>query len=186
MKNTIILVAVLVFLVIVVMAYYFLTRKEPGDLIKANATISNNGVKGEIYFDEMEDGSTHIWGKIEGLKKGLHGIHIHEKGDISKGCESMGGHYNPTSKAHGPRVINDVETDNRHIGDLGNIEANDQGVALFDFKDKHVNLSGKYSVLGRGIVVHEKADDLGMGGNDESTFSGNSGARIGCGIIALR
>jgi superoxide dismutase, Cu-Zn family len=183
MKNIIIFISVLVLIVLGLLVYYYFTAN-PTTMLKATATLTGTGISGEIYFEEIAEG-THIWGKITGLTAGNHGFAIHEKGDMSKGCDSMGDHYNPTNKSHGPRVINDVETENRHMGDLGNIVVDDKGLALIDFKDKYIQLSGQYSVLGRGIVVYEKADDLGLGSSNQSYFNGNTGKRMACGIIAL-
>ena len=42
---------------------------------------------------------------------------------------------------------------NRHNGDLGNIEANEQGVANIDMTDRMVTLTGQYSCIGRTVVV---------------------------------
>ena len=43
--------------------------------------------------------------KISGLPANgnwsYHGLHIHESGDMSRGCESMGPHYNPFNVNHG-------------------------------------------------------------------------------------
>ena len=44
---------------------------------------------------------------------------------------------------------------------------------------------GNHSIIGRSIVIHEKKDDLGRGGNKGSLASGNAGARIGCCTIGL-
>ncbi len=63
-----------------------------------------------------------------------------------------------------------------HAGDLGNIEADASGKAHLDWKGK-LSLSGKDSIIGRSVVVHEKEDDL------KTDPAGNSGARIGCGTI---
>ena len=35
------------------------------------------------------------------LSPGLHGFHIHEKGDLSENCAGAGGHYNPAGMNHG-------------------------------------------------------------------------------------
>lgn len=73
----------------------------------------------------------------------------------------------------------------RHVGDIGNIIAGEDGTASLQVSDHIIALSGPLSVLGRGVVVHEKEDDLGRGGDQESLKTGNAGSRLSCGIIAL-
>ena len=65
----------------------------------------------------------------------------------------------------------------RHVGDLGNIEADGTGLAKYDRVDKLITLEGDNSVVGRGIMIHAKEDDL------KSQPAGESGARIACGEI---
>ncbi|KHJ88394.1 copper/zinc superoxide dismutase, partial [Oesophagostomum dentatum] len=124
---------------------------------------------------------THIIGEIEGLAPGLHGFHVHELGDLTDGCTSTGPHFNPGNRPHGG------PTDNiRHIGDLGSIEADEDGVARFSIRDRRVKILGPNSVIGRSFVVHADADDLGRGQGDkrpESIRTGNAGARLACGVI---
>ena len=67
-----------------------------------------------------------IDGMVDGLSPGLHGLHIHELGDLSAGCASTGGHYNPTGAMHGGPA--DAV---RHVGDLGNILADEKFVVFF-------------------------------------------------------
>jgi Cu-Zn family superoxide dismutase len=93
---------------------------------------------------------------MSGLKPGKHGFHIHEFGNLSNACITAGAHYNPFGKTHGGP--NDEE---RHVGDLGNIEADQNGNAKFELVDSLIKLTGKYSVIGRSVIVHEGEDDLG-------------------------
>lgn len=136
-------------------------------------------VKGTILLRQLEQGTgTVIVGRITGLEPGEHGFHIHEFGDLTDGCESAGGHYNPDDVDHG-------DLENGHVGDLGNVTADTNGVADFTLIAKRVDLIGKRSVVGRSIVIHSDVDDLGKGGDAESLKTGNAGKRLACGVITL-
>lgn len=115
---------------------------------------------------------------LKNLPPGLHGFHIHEFADKRNGCDSMGTHYNPYNGTH----LN-INQPNNHLGDLGNIYVDPDGVCEQILHINYLPLTGKHQVIGRGMVIHEKRDDLGLGGNEESTKTGNSGSRIACGII---
>ena len=136
-------------------------------------------VKGTILFMQAPGTTTLIKGTITGLEPGEHGFHIHEFGDMTKGCESMGGHYDPDGVDHG-------DLEKGHVGDLGNITADDNGTASFSIEAKRVDLIGERSVVGRGLVVHADQDDLGKGGDKESLKTGNAGDRLACGVIVIR
>lgn len=73
----------------------------------------------------------------------------------------------------------------RHVGDLGNVVANDAGVAKVDISDKLISLMGEHSIIGRTLVVHADPDDLGLGGHELSSTTGNAGARVACGVIGI-
>ena len=137
--------------------------------------------RGEVLFYEDEKNKeTVISINMKGMKPGKHGIHIHQTGDLRKGCESLGPHYNPFGKYHGGP--NDKE---RHVGDLGNITADKNGNVKILLRDKLIKLRGKYSIVGRSVVVHEDEDDLGKGFFDDSKTTGHSGRRVVCGVIGL-
>ena len=139
----------------------------------------SDAVKGSILFMQAPGTPTLIKGTITGLEPGEHGFHIHEFGDMSKGCESMGAHYNPDGVDHG-------HLGDGHVGDLGNITADESGTAKFSIRADRVELIGDRSVVGRGIVVHANPDDFGKGGDEESLKTGNAGDRLACGVITLR
>ena len=73
----------------------------------------------------------------------------------------------------------------RHFGDLGNFEADADGVGVVAITDDFVSLVGPAdrSVLGRTLVIHADEDDLGLGGDEGSLATGNAGARVGCCVI---
>ena len=137
-------------------------------------------IKGVIKFKEINNNKVKITGYIQGLKEGYHGFHIHKTGDLSNGCESLCEHFNPYNKNHGGR--NDKD---RHVGDLGNIYANKYGVSNINITDNLIKLRGKYSVIGRSLIVHEDEDDLGKGCHKDSLTTGHSGKRIACGVIGI-
>ena len=71
----------------------------------------------------------------------------------------------------------------RHVGDLGNVEANENGEANYSAEDSLITLYGNYSVLGRSCVLHTDVDDLGLGGHELSKTTGHAGGRVACGVI---
>ena len=131
--------------------------------------------RGVVHFEQAnEHAKTHIHGEFVNLTKNhLHGFHIHAFGNLTKGCVTAGPHYNPHGKEHGGPF-----SSVRHVGDLGNVYANDKGEATFDHQDSQISLIGQRSVIGRACVLHKFTDDHGYGGNAESKETGNAGPRI--------
>lgn len=143
---------------------------------------NNPNIQGQISFSQPNGfGPVTVTGTIKGLSQGQHGLHIHEYGDVSNGCVSAGSHFNPDGLQHGAPT--DV---NRHVGDLGNVNADSSGNANINIQDSKISLNGPYSIIGRAMVIHEKADDLGQGGDEESKKTGNAGSRLACGIIGVK
>ena len=149
--------------------------KEPGRHAMAQLEpASGSTVRGTVHFYETPKG-IRVVAKISGLTPGQHGFHIHEKGDCSKpDATSAGGHFNPGGAKHGAPTDGE-----RHAGDFGNLTADAAGNAKADFVDGHISFNGPNSIVDRGVIVHEKADDL------KSQPAGNAGARVACGNIML-
>ena len=59
------------------------------------------------------------------------------------------------------------------------------GNSYMCFIDKQISLYGEYSIVGRSVVVHAQEDDLGKTDHPDSLKTGNSGARVACGVIGL-
>lgn len=133
-----------------------------------------NSVRGIVTFTK-DKGGIRVVADLEGLTPGNHGFHIHEYGDCSApDGTSAGGHFNPEGKPHGAPT-----SKNRHVGDLGNITANAEGKAHYDWTDPVISFAGTRSVVGRAIIVHAGEDDL------KSQPTGNAGPRIACGVIGI-
>ncbi|KAJ6260662.1 Superoxide dismutase [Drechslerella dactyloides] len=152
-------------------------------MVKAVAVVRGDGnVAGTVTFEQTsEDSPTTITYNISGNDaNALRGMHIHEFGDNTNGCTSAGPHFNPHGKTHGGPT-----DENRHVGDLGNVQTDGNGKASGTITDRFVKLIGPESVLGRTVVVHGGTDDLGKGGNEESLKTGNAGPRPACGVIGI-
>lgn len=159
-----------------------LAASVPPAPVKAVVVLGGDSkVKGTVTLTQSIPGQTKIEYDISGLDPNAErGFHIHVSGDLSKGCAGAGGHFNPFGKEHGAPT-----DETRHVGDLGNIKTDAQGVAKGTIIDKYVQLYGPTSVLGRAIVVHAGTDDLGKGASADSKKTGNAGGRPACGVIGL-
>ena len=151
----------------------------PGNVQRASANIvgaSGSLVSGRLMLEAMA-GGVHVHGDLGGLApNSTHGFHVHETGDCSAAdAASAGGHYNPTNSAHGR-----AEAPVHHAGDIDNIVADASGVAHVNAHLAGVTLGGDNAIVGRALVVHAAPDDY------QTQPSGNSGARIGCGVIAAQ
>lgn len=146
-------------------------------IVKAIAVINGtkgNNVSGIVTFTKEND-KIKVVADITGLTPGKHGFHIHEYGDCSsEDGSSAGGHFNPDKVKHGAPM-----SSMSHVGDLGNIEADNNGKAHLEITDSLLSFSGKHSIIGRSIVIHSGTDDF------VSQSAGNAGSRIACGVIGI-
>lgn len=135
---------------------------------------AGNQTAGTVTFEAM-GGKVRVTAELKGLPPGLHGFHIHEYGDCSAADgTSAGGHFNPAGTMHGAP---DNPADRRHVGDLGNLQAREDGTAHYDREDAVISLEGPDSIVGKAVIVHARADDL------TSQPTGAAGPRLACGVI---
>ncbi len=143
----------------------------------AEAKLTSPSVKSlsaKVLLTEVPEGLK-ITADVSGLKPGaVHGFHIHEVGKCEgPDYKSAGNHFNPSESKHGGPA-----SGMKHQGDLGNLVANDKGVAKVEVI---VESNGKNSLeqyIGKSVIIHAKADDF------SSQPSGDSGDRIACGVIS--
>jgi len=150
----------------------------------AIAFFDSKHIKGTVIFSQTCPASDCFMTiDLKGLTPShKHGFHIHEYGDLTDGCTSTCAHFNPFNTTHGG-----PKDEQRHVGDLGNIETNSQGCVVAKRRDSMISLfNSKCNIVGRGLVIHADEDDLGRGGDKESLITGNSGKRIACAIIGYR
>ena len=119
-------------------------------------------------------------GQVEtsGMTEGLHGIHIHDWGDLSntETGTSTGPHYNPLDEIHG------CYPTERKVGDMGNVIVNATGDGYYaERSNELIFLDGSISVIGRATILHALEDNCvreeGPGGDL------SAGARIGFCVI---
>lgn len=132
------------------------------------------GAAGMVTFTPGPDG-VHVVAQVSGLPAGKHGFHLHA-GTTCDGPDykTAGDHFNPTNVQHG-----DPSVPPHHGGDFGNIEVGADGTGNADFTTNMLTLGtgAPDDVLGHAVIVHAGQDDL------TTQPSGNSGARIACGVV---
>ena len=129
---------------------------------------------GEATFEQVGDNRVRVVVFAQNLKAGgEHGFHIHEAGDCSSADGmSAKGHFNPLGKPHG------MPGTQSHAGDLPMLKAAKNGRAKLDIVIEGVTLApGPTSIVGRGLIIHAEPDDF------KTQPTGNSGARLACGVI---
>lgn len=128
---------------------------------------AHSGLRGEVLFCPYGRG-TLVIARVVGLPApGFLGFHIHTGGNCTAGGDipfsSAGGHYDPHDVPHP-----------WHSGDLPPLLASAQGTALLAV---YTDRFRPEEVVGRTVVVHERADDF------RSQPAGDSGSRLACGVI---
>lgn len=135
-----------------------------------------NQANGTVDFTAAE-GGVRVVAQIRGLNPGQkHGFHVHEYafgGSADATC--TGGHFDPAQS--GVHAL-PGSPGAHHAGDLGNLVADQNGVARYDAVIQGLQLTGQHGIIGRAIIVHAKPDDGGQP-------TGNAGGRIGVGTIGV-
>jgi superoxide dismutase, Cu-Zn family len=148
----------------------------PGPTAHARLLNAQGVEVGTAELEQHENG-VEVEVRTTGIAAGLHGVHFHAAGACAApDFMSAGAHFNPTQRQHG--------FDNPqgpHAGDLRNLEVAANGTGRAEFLNPNVSLrdgpSSLFDADGTAIVIHAAADDF------RTDPSGNSGARIACGVV---
>lgn len=133
-------------------------------------------ITGTVTFATLADGAILVQADVAGLKHGqAYAVHIHEKGNCSA-PDSSGAHFRTGAEGHG----NPFNADgSHHDGDLPSLQVDSLGVGHFDLRTVSLGLTaGARNAVVRAVIVHTGPDDF------RTQPTGNSGARIACGVIA--
>jgi len=105
----------------------------------------------------------------------LHGLHVHQWGDISNTTSglSVGGHFDISNQSHACE-----NTTARHTGDAGNWQATAGVISATKSLDL-MGLTADNSVIGRAVVLHALTDDCGPAN------LGNAGIRLAFCVIGV-
>ena len=141
-----------------------------------SATYTDTLVEGTVKFDTVSDDRVKMMLEVKIPSKAgkIVSVHIHEHGDCGDNGNMAHAHWNPSSAEHGK-----WGTASYHAGDIGNVKLNAQGKGTLTLMTNLWTLGGSTdkNVLGKSIIVHGGMDDY------KTQPSGNSGTRIGCGVI---
>ena len=150
---------------------------KPMEAVAVLQPTEGSSVEGTVTFRKTMDDQIQVEARVTGLLPNQkHAIHIHEFGDLTApDGKSAGGHFNPGEHPHGLPSQDSV----RHAGDLGNLEADENGTAEYTVKVANFTIDGESPILGRAVIVHAGADT-----GEQPT--GGAGDRLAQGVIGIK
>jgi Cu-Zn family superoxide dismutase len=160
----------------------FATQHEEHAVHAGRAATSLRNTQGQVVGEASaarEGGVIKVRLTVRGFAAGTYGVHLHQTGRCdAPDFASAGGHWNPAGHQHGR-----LNPQGAHLGDLPNLEVRANGTGRIDFEVPVPAgvAAGAHPLLdedGTAIVIHAAPDDY------RTDPSGNSGARIACGVLS--
>lgn len=169
---------------------YWKTWEKPDEKINATCEFDFQGYShssGRVELSQEAGDLVTMIGEFENISPGLHGIKIHEFGDLEYGCESTGNVFNPF---YSPQGDSHEDVTKRRVGDIEQVQARWDLGAEYKCRDGMLELSGPNSIIGRSMVLYERADDHDLTEHPEiqgreGRYRKGMGARIACCVIGL-
>src|SRR5882724_3819027 len=137
-------------LVVPIALLFFACGSSKGPM--ATATLdptSGSTAKGTVHFQNAGEDGVEVVADLTGVPPGVHGFHVHDKGDCGNNAQNAGGHFNPNNMVHGaPDAVS------HHAGDFGNVTADDKGEVHATFVTHSITVAaGTKSVIGHAVVL---------------------------------
>jgi superoxide dismutase, Cu-Zn family len=162
------------------------TAGAAADPESARARLSNaTGASVGMVKLTQGDGAVEVKAEVRGIAPGFHGFHVHAVGQCTPPFTSAGGHYNPTNTTHGA-----------HAGDMPSLLVMDNGTAFLRFETDAFTVEELFDADGSAIIVHAGPDNFAniptryysttenvYGPDSATNATGDSGARIACGVV---
>jgi Cu-Zn family superoxide dismutase len=152
------------------------TAAQQSAVATLTGTKEDTTLTGTVRFEAQGDGKVKMTLDITVDKMANKSVaaHIHENSDCGEHGNHAGGHWNPTGENHGKWGEGQY-----HSGDFGNIQLDGSGKGTLEITSDRWTIGGdeKTNVVNKAVIVHSGQDDY------KSQPSGNSGSRIGCGVI---
>ena len=129
----------------------------------------------EVGWARLQQAGADVRMRLEGnhLSPGSHGVHVHTVGRCdAPDFASAGAHWNPVGRQHGRN-----NPAGAHMGDLPNLMVDGKGNGTLVTTLRGTTLAALRDADGSAVVIHAAADDY------RTDPSGNSGARIACGVV---
>lgn len=170
-------------LIVLLGALFFLYIGVQGEAFAAAGAIAQlesttgDDLSGTVSFLPTADG-LRVKARVTDAPPGFHGFHIHENPNCANGGKGAGGHFNPDGVKHGKLATDGFA--NAHAGDMGNLLVGLDGVGMYEQEFPGLTLrEGNHAIARRAVILHKKMDSYVQP-------TGNAGARIGCGVIAVQ
>lgn len=146
----------------------------PGGRLATARLLTGSGLDAGRATAREVAGGVRVTLDVRAMLPGMHGAHVHTAGrcDVPT-FETAGPHWNPANARHGT-----MNPQGPHTGDLPNLSVGNDGRGTLGMTLAGATMDGLLDADGAAMIVHAAADDL------QTDPSGNSGARVACGVFS--
>ncbi len=159
--------------------------------VTADIKDANTGTRGTVQMAFSDDGYVTVTVEANGLKPGLHGLHVHQTGV----CEQRG--VDPANPgmpgfflSAGGHIAEDDQVHGNHDGDLPSLLVRADGSARLVVESSRLTRDRVLDGDGSALIIHEKPDNFGNvperytpSVDDTTKKTGDAGTRVACAVL---